>query len=77
MTITGAQVKAARHLLGWSRSVLAGHSEVSLTTMVNFERGTTRVSALQLSMMRRVLEAAGVEFITEHGAAGVRLRKPE
>jgi transcriptional regulator with XRE-family HTH domain len=77
MTITGAQVKAARHLLGWSRSDLAGHSGVSITTMAHFERGTTRASVLDLSTMRPVLETAGVEFPEEHGATGVRLRKPK
>jgi transcriptional regulator with XRE-family HTH domain len=77
MTITPQQLKAGRQLLGWSRSDLAGHCGVSMTTMAHFERGTTRASVLDLSTMRRVLETAGVEFPEEHGATGVRLRKPK
>jgi hypothetical protein len=34
-----------------------------------------RRPATGLSAIRQALEDAGVEFIAEHGAAGVRLRK--
>jgi transcriptional regulator with XRE-family HTH domain len=75
MTITPQQVKEGRQLLRWSRSDLGGHSGVSSTTIGNFEQGRRKASVLDLSTVRRVLEAAGVEFIAEHGATGVRLRK--
>ena len=75
MTITGEQVRAARKLLGWSRSDLAGHSGVSSTTIGNFETGRRKASVLDLSVVRRAFEAAEVEFIADNAeGAGVRLR---
>jgi transcriptional regulator with XRE-family HTH domain len=75
MTITGEQVRAARKLLGWSRSDLAGHSGVSSTTIENFETGRRKASVLDLSVVRRALEAAEVEFIGDNAEGrGVRLR---
>jgi transcriptional regulator with XRE-family HTH domain len=70
MTITGEQGRAARKLLGWSRSDLAGHSGVSSTTIGDFEKGGSKASVLDLSVVRRALEAGGVEF----NADGIRLR---
>jgi transcriptional regulator with XRE-family HTH domain len=75
MTITPQQVKEGRQLLRWSRPDLAGHSGVSSTTIENFEQGRRKSSVLDLSTVQRVLEAAGVEFIGEHGVTGVKLRK--
>jgi transcriptional regulator with XRE-family HTH domain len=75
MTITPQQMKTGRQLLGWSRSDLGGVSGVSSTTTGNFEKGGRKASVLDLSTVRRVLEAAGVEFLQEHGAAGARLWK--
>jgi DNA-binding XRE family transcriptional regulator len=75
MVITGEKVRAARRLLGWSRSELAGHSGVSSTTIGNFETGRRKASVLDLSVVRRALEAAGIEFNADNsGAPGVRIR---
>jgi transcriptional regulator with XRE-family HTH domain len=62
MSLTPEQMKAARQLLGWSRSDLAGHSGVSDTTIGKYETENKRASVLDLSVVRQVLEAAGVEF---------------
>jgi transcriptional regulator with XRE-family HTH domain len=75
MTITTEQMKDGRLLLGWSQSSLAGHSGVSAKTIAQFETGKKRASVLDLTVVRGVLEAAGVEFIAEYGGRGVKLRK--
>jgi transcriptional regulator with XRE-family HTH domain len=76
--ITGAQIIAARTLLGWTQSRLAGEVRVSQTTVSGFERGRKRPAVLIVSTIRSALEAAGVEFIAENGEGpGVRLRKAQ
>jgi transcriptional regulator with XRE-family HTH domain len=75
MIITAAQVREARKLLGWSGPSLAAKSAVDAKHLDAFERGKRRMSLLDLSVIQRTLAAAGIEFIAEHGAAGVRLRK--
>ena len=62
--ISSEQVKAARALLGWSASVLAGESGVGLTTIRRYEM-TSGVPKAQLDKLIRIkstLEAAGIEF---------------
>jgi transcriptional regulator with XRE-family HTH domain len=75
MTLTGAQVKEARKLLGWTQPRIAGELGIGVSQIASFEAGKSQLSVLQTSVLKRVLEAGGVEFIAEHGAAGVRLRK--
>ena len=71
--ITGEQVKAARKLLGWSQADLADQLGQSDTTIALFERGKPRLSALDRSVLCKVLEAAGVEF-TNGGEPSVKLK---
>jgi transcriptional regulator with XRE-family HTH domain len=73
MPITGAQVKAARRLLGWSQSKLAAETGVSAPTIAKFEEGKQRPTMLDLSVVRRMLNDAGVEF-TDEEETGVRLK---
>jgi transcriptional regulator with XRE-family HTH domain len=73
MTISPAQVKAARRLLGWSQDVLGGKVGLSKTSVALFEKGGRRPAALNVTVIRKVLESAGVEFTA--GEAGVRLAK--
>ena len=69
MKITAEQVIAARKLLGWSRSDLAMAAGVSETVIIRFE-GRTRVPwGAHAAAIKRVLESAGVEFMSD---AGVR-----
>ncbi len=76
MTITGAQVRNARNLLGWTRDRLAGASGLSPTTISHLESGKRWPTALRLSSIRCVLEDFGVIFVEENGGGpGVRLRK--
>ncbi|HLW89755.1 MAG TPA: helix-turn-helix transcriptional regulator [Roseiarcus sp.] len=71
--ITVDQIKAARKLLGWSQEHLAGHVGVSKATIGSIKKGGRRLSALDNTLMRRALEAAGVEF-TNGGEPGVRMK---
>lgn len=72
--IVGAQIRAARALIGWSQSQLAAASGLSRPTIDRAERMS--VSSETLFMLTTTLESAGVEFIPENGGgAGVRLRK--
>src|SRR5580704_15497012 len=58
MTITPGQCRAARELLGWSRTALAGHVGVSDTTIWAFESGKPRSPRLELSAVREALGVA-------------------
>jgi DNA-binding XRE family transcriptional regulator len=75
MKLTPQQARAARALLGWSQSDLAGHVGVSAKTVWVFEVGKPRPSALNLDLVRAALESAGVEFFAIGGDLGVRLGK--
>ncbi|RTL96165.1 XRE family transcriptional regulator [Ancylobacter aquaticus] len=74
MTISAAQIRAARGLLNWSQTDLAAAACLSRPTIDRAER--TGISSDALAAIQRALEVAGVEFIAENGGgAGVRLRK--
>ena len=76
VTVTPEQVKSARFLLGWPRMRLAFRVGVSECSLTAFEDGMRLPSVLKLSVVRAILETAGVEFIVDNGGgAGVRLRK--
>ncbi len=72
--ITIAQFRAARALLGWSRSELAARSGLSAPTVKRVEtEGAPKVSDDARQKLRTTLEIAGVEF-TNGNAPGVRLK---
>ena len=73
--MTPKRASAARALLGWSRSDLAGYVHVSERIIGKYENGLS-ASHLNLSLLRAALESAGVIFVEENGEGpGVRLRK--
>jgi transcriptional regulator with XRE-family HTH domain len=75
MKITAGQVKEARSLVAWSQAKLAAESGLAPLTIKNFEEGKRSPSALELSVIRRMLENAGIEFVAETpGGPGARLR---
>jgi transcriptional regulator with XRE-family HTH domain len=74
MTLTGPRVAQARVLLGWSVSRLAREAGLDHRHLDAFERGTRRMSTLDLSVLKRVLETAGARFIVSDEAPGVRLK---
>jgi transcriptional regulator with XRE-family HTH domain len=76
-TLTPAQLLEARMLLKWSRDRLAAKIGVSHGVIARFERGGRGgMPVVDAKKAREVLEAAGVEFISDNGGeAWVRLRK--
>ncbi len=74
--MTPAQCRAARGLLRWNQDDLASAAKVSIVTVRNFELEKSTPQRASSELIRRALEAAGVEFIPENGGGpGVRLRK--
>ena len=74
--LTSAQIRAARALIRWSAQELATKTAVGVTTIRRAEltASETKLTRVNDQAIRRVLEAAGVEFIDENGGGpGVRL----
>jgi len=66
----------ARAALGWSISMLAEHSAVSVSTIKRLESedGLNKATEANLKLIRTTLEAAGIEFIGDaNEGPGVRL----
>jgi transcriptional regulator with XRE-family HTH domain len=76
MPVTGAQLKAARELLGWTREQLAAEIRVSTSSVSKFEEGGPRPRLLALSAIKLALEAAGIEF-GSRDRPGVQMRAAE
>lgn len=80
LMITGAQIRAARALIGWSAMQLADKSGVSYSTIQRAELidGISSMRATNLFALQRTLEDSGVIFIgagdNRPGGDGVRLR---
>jgi hypothetical protein len=75
--LTSAQIRAARALIRWSAEQLAKETTVGVTTIRRAEltASETKLTRVNDQAIRRVLEAAGVEFIDANGGGpGVRLR---
>src|ERR1700680_809189 len=76
--LTSAQIRAARALIRWSALQLAEKTAVGVTTIRRAEltASETKLTRVNDQAIRRVLEAAGVEFIDENGGGpGARLRE--
>ena len=76
MTITPAQCRAARALIGMDQRTLAAAAVLGVHVIDAFERESVTLPDADLAAIRSALEAVGVEFIAENGGGvGVRLRK--
>jgi transcriptional regulator with XRE-family HTH domain len=74
--ITPEQCRAARALLQWSQSLLAGKAGVAKKTLQLFELGRRGSYARTLDALQGALSKGGVEFIPENGGGvGVRLKR--
>ena len=77
MTLSPAQCRAARALIGWSQSRLAQVAKVAPATIATFETGKRIPYDRTLDDLRDALTAAGVVFLDKGaeraGGAGVRL----
>lgn len=74
--ITGAQIRAARALLGWSQRDLADKALLSETAILRMETNRADSRASTLLKVRQSLESGCVEFINRNDAVGVLLRTP-
>jgi transcriptional regulator with XRE-family HTH domain len=71
--ISGAQIRAARGLLGWTRHELARRAVVSDATLYALENSRSMAANLStLAAVQAALEAAGIEFL-DGPAPGLRL----
>jgi ribosome-binding protein aMBF1 (putative translation factor) len=73
MSITPAECKAARKLLGWSQKKLATKLLIDEGSISSFERRHRLPPQLDLAKLQRLFEAAGVEF-TNGAEPGVKLK---
>jgi hypothetical protein len=75
--ITGAQIKAARELLGWTPWKLARSSQVPSAVIRRAESvdGEPTITVYQEALIRNALRDAGAEF-TIGDEPGVKLRRP-
>ena len=74
--LTGQQIRAAAAALGWSLNDVADHSGVSWRTVQRMAsaNGVPPASAKNLHAVQLALEGAGVEFLFDGGAVGIRVR---
>lgn len=68
--IEGRQIRAARGLLGWSRSDLIDASGVSMSALLRLESAQADSRSSTLNKVIAALNAAGIEFIDD-GQNGV------
>ncbi|MBA3039334.1 MAG: helix-turn-helix transcriptional regulator [Rhizobiaceae bacterium] len=75
--IKSAQCRAARALLDWTQSDLAGRTAISAVSIRAFERGG-EMRESNLKLLQLTFEAAGIVFEEEGemvpGGIGVRLK---
>jgi hypothetical protein len=75
MMITGAQCRAARALVEWTRGKLASNSGVDALAIEEFERRITLPDRNICDTLQTALKNAGAVFIAENGGGiGVRLK---
>ena len=73
--ITGAQCRAARALVEWTRDKLASNSGVDALVIEEFERKIDIPGENVCGKLQAALENAGALFIAENGGGvGVRLK---
>lgn len=71
MTITTAQIRGARGILGWSQSDLSERTGISATSIGAIENGSSTPRESSLIKIRTAFETGGIEFI---GREGVKVR---
>jgi transcriptional regulator with XRE-family HTH domain len=80
MITTGAQIRAARALLGWKQDELASAADVHPNAIAYWERldsfpARARGRSYACHHIERALKAAGIEILSEP-TAGVRFCAP-
>ena len=74
--ITRDELKAARNLLGWSQMTLSIEADVSVPTLVGFERSQKNTRRRTVLRIQRALERAGVMFL-DRGPVRMPMRMAE
>lgn len=76
LTLTGAQLKAARALLRWEQKDVARASKLSEPTVKRLEAidGYVRANEVTIDALVRAFDAAGVEFIMAEAGKGPGVR---
>lgn len=78
--LTGAQIRAARGLLGWSQKELSKKAELGFATVQRAEREAASIKGMVDTAVKiqTALKHAGIEFIDadEEKGPGVRLTRP-
>jgi transcriptional regulator with XRE-family HTH domain len=59
----GAQIRAARSLLRWTKIDLAERAGINRRTVANIESGKHMPNRPTVEFIRRAFEAAGIEFV--------------
>jgi len=62
MSITAAQLKSARELLGWSVVTLAVKSNIGTAAITAVEKGTRAARSTTFDQLKATFESAGVVF---------------
>lgn len=77
--ISGAQIRAARALLGWTLTDLSSRANIGFSTAQRLEdKGVETAHARTLAAVRKVLESAGIRFVsTGEGHNGVVLAEQD
>jgi transcriptional regulator with XRE-family HTH domain len=68
----GEEIRAARTLLGWTKTDLAERARINRRTVANIEAGKHAPSQSVLLSIQRAFAAAGIEFVD----GGPTLRAP-
>ena len=72
--ISGAQIRAARGLLGWSQEGLSKAAGISKRAVVRLETGATDSRRSTIVAVETALERAGIEFLAAEGDKGPGVR---
>jgi len=78
-SVFGAQLRAARGLIGWSSRELAERSGVSAPTIQRIEsgKGSQNIQPRTIEDLIKTFDEAGIEFIgTPDDQPGVRFKAP-
>ncbi|MDQ0507345.1 helix-turn-helix domain-containing protein [Xanthobacter agilis] len=71
--VNGAQIRAARALLGWDQQELAQRAQVAVRTLSSFEDGSRSPRERVRAAIVEALQKEGIEFIESDRRIGVTL----
>ena len=72
----GAQIRAARALLGWRQEELAKASGIGTATIQRIEKSDGPIGGYVTTLMRiqSAFEKAGIQFLDDDSAGGIGVR---